>query len=439
MTGLATLFRRHGVALLAVGLVSMAIYAGYLGFHKLFVKVGRTVEKPFSGPARTDPFYVLRRYLQQRGVEVRVVRTWPQPLEEHTTVFWFSDQDRVPRSLKAWLAQGGELWSFSDPDVDFEASSDWSASVWPASVHHGGVEQGAGHVAQDAGALEHALVGGPPSEAARVKPDASTPAHTELNGGAAMGLDPEGHAELDGGMSGPSLAHEIDVANEDPCMALGAGCISFAQFKYGSGRLTLVRRAGLANGQVHRGRVAAQVDALLGLHVPFPTSSPGQPESGTASLKAPKVLMVYPLDAPWFGQLLIEHAPAVLLASFVFVLMVLWRGSLHLGPRKPPRTQPRRQMGEHLDAVGALAARAGNTPLIGAARAELREQLAQVISRSSGRVSAEMNDDALIDAVVEALGVPREQAACALTDVVTGTPNQALEIARAMQALWRQT
>ena len=344
--------RRRPAAWAALALL-LAV-AGYFGFHALFVKVSRTVEVPFSGPARYDDYYVLGRYLQERGLEVEATRSWPQPLTDDTALLWLT-HDELPPDVRSWLSSGGRLWSFSDPDAE-EGPWDWPAGNWDAI-------------------------------------DAGLP---------------------DGGVSGSDAAVPVD---EDSSYDEGCedGCLFAAQFEYGAGCFTLVGGYGLQNEQVHVGKTPARIDALLGC--------PTRPQ---------RVVIVSSANSPWFGSLLIEHAPEALLAAAVCLLLWLWRASQRFGPVLAPRSRARRRVLDHIAAVGRLALRVGPETLIESARRELRQR---VLRRVPG--GRELEGKALVAAAVQTSGQPEAEVTRALLEPPTRAPAQLLAIARSIVALWR--
>jgi hypothetical protein len=386
--------------------------AGYFAFHALFVKVGRSVEQPYSGPAKHNPFYVLQRYLEERGMRVQMVRAWPQPLTNDTVVLWFSD-DAVPLPLRGWLAGGGQLWSFRDPDAT-TAPHAWQETPWRGEEPlepedeggEGDPDQGessasdesdAEPVASDGGAN---AVAGTDDESATAEPNNSA--------------TPEAPSQAaDAGAAGAADDDE-DAWDDGWC---DEGCLSAAQFAYGRGCLTLVRQYGLVNDHVSRGETPARIDALL--------KCGARPRS---------VLIVTSVGSPWFGQLLLDHAPEALGAFLALLLLVLWRNGKHFGPRPAAVRRERRQLLEHVSAVGTLASRVGLAPLVGAARSQLRKQLLRRVPHA-----ATLAPDALLSAVAEATDVPRSEVQRALFDELGTSSQEALQIARAMQALWRKT
>jgi hypothetical protein len=374
-------------ALVALGVL---LVAGYFGFHALFVKVSRSVEQPFSGPARHNAYYVLQRYLEERGIAVRTVRDWPQPLSSKEVVLWFSYEE-LPNAVREWLAAGGELWAFRDPDGDPE--EDWESTPWP-----GEEEPDDEDAAEDeAYAEDLELSDAGQAELSEQAPDAGTAEAIQPDAGSAQGTDLA------------SLADRVEKWCEH-------GCLKAAQFEYGQGRLTLVTSWALQNDQVHRGETPARIDALFG---------PERPSS---------VLIVTSLGSPWFGQLLLQHAPGALLAFAALLGFSLWRAGTHFGPKQPSPSLERRQILEHIAAAGSLAGRLGLAPLVGAARRELRQQLAKRIPHGAG-----LTGEAYVSAVSAATDLPAREVQRALLDEPNGTPQDALAIARAVQALWRKT
>lgn len=352
-------------------LVLAVLVGGYFGFHALFVKVSRTVEMPFAGPARYDDYYVLGRYLQERGLHVEATRSWPQPLTEDTALLWFTD-DELPREVRSWLASGGRLWSFTDPDSDDDA---WNGLItdWDAA---------------DAGPTDGGLV------------DASVDAG--VFDGADAGAD-----------AGQAVAVDDDAYYDEDCG--DDGCLYAAQFEYGAGCFTLIGSYGLSNDQVHRGKTPARIDALL--------SCPSSPR---------RVVIVSSANSPWFGSLLIEHAPEALLGAAVCLLLWLWRASRRFGPVLAPRDRARRRMLDHVAAVGRLALRVGPETLIESARRELRQR---VLRRVPG--GRDLEGAALVAAAVQSSGQPEAEVTRALLEPPSRAPGQLLAIARSIVALWR--
>lgn len=371
-----------------LGVLLLAI-AGYFGFHALFVKVGRSVEQPFSGPARHNEWYVLQRYLEARGLQVRTVRDWPQPLSSRNLVLWFAHDD-VPRELRSWLAAGGQMWAFQDPDGTPE--EEWTYTPWPGEEEE---EEAGSSDAGSSDAQDDAVVG------------AFTDAGVEAFEPAMPG---EGDAGAENGAPEDGGAPEID---DDWC---ADGCLQAAQFRYGEGRLTLVYAYALHNERVVLGETPARIDALL-----------------SGAERPALVYMVASVGSPWFGQLLYERAPGALLACAALLGLALWRAGTHFGPRHPLRRTERRQILEHIGAVATLASRVGLTPLVAAARHELRQQLLKRIPQGTTLTSA-----ALVEAVVAATDLPEREVQRALLDEPNGLPQDALAIARALQALWRK-
>lgn len=371
---------------------AVLVGGGYFAFHHFFVRVSTTVESPFTGRAASNPYYVLQRYLDERGIPSRVVRRWPQPLEEGVAVFWFSSTDAVPSELRRWLGEGGQLWAFKDPDSEF--GWDWEPTPWfdvagpDGGVHDAGVDDaGAGSDGDDA--LVDALL-----DEAEEDVDLRSP---------------------DAGIAIAVVDHELWRSRY--CGDASDSCLSAAQFAYGNGCLTLVTSADIVNDRVHREPTPGRLDSLL--------RCPTRPTS---------VLIVSPLDSPWFGQLLVTHAPAPLLACAVLMLLWLWRSTGHLGRELPPRNLARRHMMEHIEAVGTLAGRTDPAPLIEGARRALRRHLT---ARIPG--CAELEGDQLVEAVASATRCEPADVRCALTEPAAGGPQQTLAIARAVQALWRKT
>jgi hypothetical protein len=360
--------------------------AGYFGFHALFVKVSRSVEQPFSGPARYNDYYVLQRYLQERGFEVRAVRAWPQPLSPDSAVMWLS-HDEVPHALREWLAGGGQLWSLHDPESG--PFSHWKPTPWDGS----------------AVTPEPADAGADDLEAEDADAGAES-AEPEDAGAGVESAEPE---DADAG------AESAEPEDEDWCEN---GCLEAAQFRYGAGCLTLVGSYPLRNDQVHLGETPARLDALL--------ECPKRPSS---------ILMVTSVGSPWFGQLLVEHAPEALSAFCVLLALSLWRAGTHLGPKEPPRARERRQLLEHITAVGTLGSRVGLAPLLVAARRELRQQLLRRVPHAGS-----LSGDALISAVAELTELTPEEVRRALLEEPSGDgAREAVAIARAIQTLWSKT
>lgn len=376
---------------------ALVLVGGYFAFHALFVLVSRTVEMPLSGPAKYDDYYVLRHYLQARGLQVRTVRDWPQPVTDDTAVLWFSGQD-VPRELRSWLAAGGRLWSFSDPDA-VEAPFEWRATEW----------FGDSTDATDAGSLADAGV------APDACVDCDAYAANAEDAHDAEYADDDEDAGVGEGVDGEGCEDADDDWHFTSCESLPDGCLEAGQFRYGDGCLTLVRAYGLGNDQVRLGKTPARIDALL--------QCGGRPT---------RVLIVSSLGSPWFGQLLYTHAPWALLAACVLLLLWLWRAGRHHGPRVAPRPPARRQLLEHIGAVGTLAGRTGTAPLVAAARQELRQQLLVRVPHGQA-----LGDGAFVRAVAEATEVPESTVHCALFEPPDGSPGRSLAIARAIQALWR--
>jgi hypothetical protein len=358
-------------------LVLVVLAAGYFGFHALFVKVSRTVEMPLSGPARYDHYYVLGRYLQERGLHVEATRSWPQPLTDDTAVFWLTD-DEVPLDVRGWLASGGRLWSFSDPDSEDDPweglNTDWDAA--------------------DAGPADGGLHDGGPSTSAIA--------------------DPGGDAGTD---AGAAVATDEDAYVDEGCGE--DGCFYAAQFEYGAGCFTLVGAYGLWNEQVQLGETPARIDALLrcASHVPQPPR---------------RVVIVSSANSPWFGSLLIEHAPEALLGAAACLLVWLWRASRRFGPVLAPRDRARRRVLDHVAAVGRLALRVGPETLIESARRELRQR---VLRRVPG--GRELEGAALVAAAVQTSGQSEAEVTRALLEPPSRAPSQLLAIARSIVALWR--
>jgi hypothetical protein len=361
--------RQRPVAWAALVLVVLA--GGYFAFHALFVKVSRTVEMPFAGPARYDEYYVLGRYLQERGLSVEATRSWPQPLTDDTALFWFTD-DELPRDVRSWLASGGRLWSFTDPDSEDDP---WASlnTQWHA----------------DAGLLDASTDAGVYDDA-----DAATDADAGADAGVAVAADYDEYVD--------------EGCGED-------GCLYAAQFEYGAGCFTLVGSYGLWNDQVHLGETPARIDALL--------RCPSRPR---------RVVIVSSANSPWFGSLLIEHAPEALLGAAVCLLLWLWRASRRFGPVLAPRDRARRRMLDHVAAVGRLALRVGPETLIESARRELRHR---VLRRVPG--GRELEGTALVAAAVQSSGQPEAEVTRALLEPPSRAPAQLLAIARSIVALWR--
>jgi hypothetical protein len=366
--------RQRPIAWAALGLVLLA--GGYFGFHALFVKVSRTVEMPLAGPARYDDYYVLGRYLQERGLHVEATRSWPQPLTDDTALLWLTD-DELPHDVRSWLASGGRLWSFTDPDADADDDPwDWVAGQWDA-VDSGYADGGL----TDGGLADGGLA-------------TSAVADASVDAGVAVAADVDGY---------------IDEGCGDD------GCLYAAQFEYGAGCFTLVGGWGLQNEQVHLGKTPARIDALLGC--------PTQPR---------RVIIVSSANSPWFGSLLIEHAPQALLATAVCLLLWLWRASRRFGPVLAPRNRARRRVLDHVAAVGRLALRVGPETLIESARRELRQR---VLRRVPG--GRELEGAALVAAAVQSSGQPEAEVTRALLEPPSRAPGQLLAIARSIVALWR--
>jgi hypothetical protein len=368
--------RQRPVAWAALALAVLA--GGYFGFHALFVKVSRTVEMPFAGPARYDEYYVLGRYLQERGLHVEATRSWPQPLTDDTALLWFTS-DELPRDVRSWLASGGRLWSFNDPDSEDDAwdglNTDWDAA-----------DGGLVDASVDAGVYDDA--------------DAAVVAVAPIDADA-------------GPDAGEAVAADDDEYIDEGCDE--DGCLYAAQFEYGAGCFTLVGSFGLWNDQVHRGKTPARIDALL--RCPTPPR---------------RVVIVSAANSPWFGSLLIEHAPEALLGAAVCLLLWLWRASRRFGPVLAPRDRARRRMLDHVAAVGRLALRVGPDTLIESARRELRQR---VLRRVPG--ARELDGAALVAAAVQSSGQPEAEVTRALLEPPTRAPGQLLAIARSIVALWR--
>jgi hypothetical protein len=356
--------------------LALALLAGgYFGFHALFVKVSRTVEMPLAGPARYDDYYVLGRYLQERGLHVEATRSWPQPLTDDTALLWFTD-DELPNDVRSWLASGGRLWSFTDPDAD--PDSDVDPWAWlPAAWNDAGLAE-----SLDAGVYDDAGVA-----------DASIDTDAGTDAGAAVATDDDGY--FDNGCSD--------------------GCLTAAQFEYGQGCFTLIGFWGLHNERVHLGKTPARIDALL-----------------RCPTQARRVVIVSTANSPWFGSLLIAHAPEALLAAAVCLLLWLWRASRRFGPVLAPRSRARRRVLDHVAAVGRLALRVGPETLIESARRELRQR---VLRRVPG--GRELEGAALVAAAVQSSGQPEAEVTRALLEPPSRAPGQLLAIARSIVALWR--
>jgi hypothetical protein len=386
-----------------LGLVALLV-AGYFTFHALFVKVGRSVEQPFSGPARHNSFYVFERFLEARGIKVRAVRSWPQPLAADTAVLWFSSEV-VPPALRSWLAQGGQLWSFRDPDPVANPYI-WEATPWDDAAADETTLQ------VDDGQAESAS----DDQAERTDDGAANEESASSDHGAAPADAVSDPSQVSSGADDDASSDRDDAFDEEDYDDCVDGCLAAAQFRYGDGCLTLVRRYGIDNNGVTLGKTPARLDALL--------RCPKRPR---------EVLIVTSLSSPWFGELLLEHAPGALLAFAALLLLTLWRAGKHFGPRHPAPSLERRQMLEHIGAVGTLAGRVGLAPLLNAARNQLRRQLLRHVPHGAG-----LRGDALVKAVADATEVAPKDVQRALLDEFGGSSQDALAIARAMQALWRK-
>lgn len=133
--------RRRPVPTGALVIAALLLVAGLgvLAFHALFEKVVSVEKGPFRGPAQYDPSYVLRRFLEERGIEVELGYRLPAELRDDTLVLWLSEQ-RPPRELTAWLGAGGRAWTVGDPDLDPPASLGWTGDAWegdPAAAECG--------------------------------------------------------------------------------------------------------------------------------------------------------------------------------------------------------------------------------------------------------------------------------------------------------------
>lgn len=360
----------------------LVLTGGYFGFHALFVKVGRSVQQPFAGPASRNPFYVLQRYLEERGLEVRTVHSWPEQITPDTAVFWLSFEP-VPKHVRSWLAAGGQLWSLRDPDSSAEPAG-WSYSPWPGEEEEPEPLESNETVDGDAGT--------------DLQP-AAEPAQDEEE---LEDEDAEQDEDEDEGLAG------------DWCKD---GCLHAAQFRYGRGYLTLVRRFSLLNEAVSAGDTPARLDALL-----------------NRAQRPKTVLIITSFASPWFGELLLQHAREALLALAALLTLWLWRAGKHFGPTLPAPARERRQMLEHVSAVGMLAGRVGAAPLLLAARRELRRRLMKRDPHATGLQGA-----ALVAAVAAATDIPSEQVQRALLDDPSGSGRDTLAIARAIQALWRKS
>jgi hypothetical protein len=367
-------------------LVLAVVASGYFGFHALFVKVSRTVEMPFSGPARYDNYYVLGRYLQERGLHVEATRSWPQPLTDDTALLWFTDEE-LPRDVRSWLASGGRLWSFNDPDSE-EDAWDGLNTYWDAT---------------DGGLADEGLADGGVVDGGRVDAGAGSSAVAD--------------ASVDAGADADEALADYDAYFDEGCG--DDGCLYAAQFEYGAGCFTLVGAYGLWNEQVQLGETPARIDALLrcASHVPQPPR---------------RVVIVSSANSPWFGSLLIEHAPEALLGAAACLLVWLWRASRRFGPVLAPRDRARRRVLDHVAAVGRLALRVGPETLIESARRELRQR---VLRRVPG--GRELEGAALVAAAVQTSGQSEAEVTRALLEPPSRAPSQLLAIARSIVALWR--
>lgn len=378
----------------------LVLAGGYFGFHALFVKVSRTVEVPFSGPARHDEFYVLGRYLQARGLRVDASRNWPQPLSADTALFWFTD-DELPDDVRTWLAAGGRLWAFEDPDTD-DDPWEWVATSWDPPATDVGTDAGVGEL--DASVPDVADEGDEALQSLLREREAA-----QADAGLPTDACPPADAGADGGTG------TADEDAEPDCRSSADGCLVSAQFDYGTGCLTLVHPYGVKNEQVYLGKTPARIDALL--RCPSP---------------ARRVLIVSSANSPWFGSLLIAHAPEALLGALVCLALWLWRASRHFGPVRAPRSRARRRLLDHIAAVGRLALRVGPESLIEAARRELRQRLLRSVP--GGR---ELEGAALVAAAVQNSGQPEPEVTRALLEPPTRSPAHILAIARSIIALWR--
>lgn len=346
----------------ALGLaLLLLVAAGYFAFHALFEKRLETTTGPFTGPAALDPYYVLARYLEARGLTVDSAHNFPQPLPDDSVVLWLDGTRPVPESLLAWAELGGQLWTTTDPFVATENGPFWESSPWPGD-------------------------------------DIVT--------------------YFDEGAEGLDDVESDEETETEETEGTDAHSLRAARIAYGQGCLTLVGASALRNDVVLDAPIPAQVNGLLDCN--------GRPQHA--------LIIGHLDDLPPAWLLLVQRAPAALVSLALLLVLLMLRAGSHLGPLRRPPAPERRRLIEHIRAVGALSERTGVAPLVDGARSELRHRL-----RAHVPDGERLEGEALAQAVSAALRVPPEIATRALITAPDNNVRNTLQIARAIQQLWRKT
>lgn len=146
-------------------------------------------------------------------------------------------------------------------------------------------------------------------------------------------------------------------------------------------------------------------------------------------------LFVLSGDAPSIAGLVWRSAWTVVLALAALVLAWAWRASTRFGPLLPRQGRTRRSLLEHVEATGHFLWRQqAEQVLLESARRRLKQR----ILRRHPEL-AELEGDALVDAVAEALGVLPETARAAFVGAATDHDPRAFTLAvRAVQKTWSE-
>jgi len=348
--------KRQHVRLAFAALVLIAIAA--IGFITFFEEVPVTRHTPAQPEARRNPYLALERFMQNMGAplarqnDARFLDALPPG-----GALLLDNQRRAhmtaarQQALLAWVAGGGRLLvaaeggARTDPLLAAFKLSRWqrgkASDPKPAEADDDDEEQGS--------------AAAPPDNAHSCPPDAPATPVTPADPGAWCQQSP-----VPPGQKAPPWPDRFSLRLPDAPRALIAGFAGaglcpgemapewvagvpgfgaqVVHFRHGQGQITFFARGlhgWFDNRRIGQHDHAEMLWRLLG---PPPEGSP--------------VTLVTRLAMPTLGEWLLENAAPALAAGAALLLLWLWRVVPRFGPLQPELPPDRRQLREHLAAVG---------------------------------------------------------------------------------------
>ncbi|EXI67456.1 MAG: hypothetical protein AW08_02012 [Candidatus Accumulibacter adjunctus] len=215
---------------------------------------------------------------------------------------------------------------------------------------------------------------------------------------------------------------KLSASGRQPAWSAGDGGqegVQMLQFRIGEGRLT----------------VASELDQQLGNrrigeldHAEFYWTLIG----GNAGSPPPQVLLLSRLQMPTLFEWLAENARAAAFAALLVLLLWLWRIVPRFGSLQPEPAPARRELREHLAAVGRYLWRCGQlAALLPAAREHFRQRLGQRRPAIAARTPA-----AQVSQLAALSALPAARIAAALAGPADG-PHAFTDALRTLQELER--